>query len=153
MSISMLLFLIAPASSAPITVTGHQWAPFISPMGEPFRARSPTDDALADWFYLADRNRDGTLTADEMKLDAERFFAKLDGDHDGEIDPEELAAYEYDVAPEIQVMSRTKRVPGQPAAVQRDPGPDDLPLEPRRDRRRGRGDEGAASLGIGGALQ
>ena len=48
------------------TVTGHAWAPFISPMGEPFRARSATDDTLADWFSQADRNRDGVLTADEM---------------------------------------------------------------------------------------
>ena len=38
------------SAGAPITVTGHAWAPFISPMGEPFRAHSPTDDTLADWF-------------------------------------------------------------------------------------------------------
>ena len=54
MPLSLLLVLLAPAatvpSSAPITVTGHAWAPFISPMGEPFRARTPDDDTLADWF-------------------------------------------------------------------------------------------------------
>ena len=52
-------------------------------MGEPFRAHSASDDTLANWFYQADRNRDGVLTPDEMQADAERFFAKLDTDHDG----------------------------------------------------------------------
>ncbi|HSR00078.1 MAG TPA: EF-hand domain-containing protein, partial [Sphingomicrobium sp.] len=106
----LLLAVLAPAtasSNPPITVTGHTWAPFISPMGEPFRAHTPADDTLADWFYQADRNRDGAITADEMEADAERFFRKLDTDHDGEIGPDELAQYEYEIAPEIQVMSRT----------------------------------------------
>ena len=141
---------------APITVTGHQWAPFISPMGEPFRARSATDDTLADWFAKADRNHDGFLTAQEMVMDAERFFATLDTNHDGQIDPDELAQYEYDIAPDIQVMSKTRRPPGQPVPVAgRDSGKgDDDSLDvPSRDRRRERGDELDASLGIGGALQ
>src|SRR5438270_12795075 len=103
-----LLILLAlgaqePASqSTPITVTGHPWAPFISPMGEPFRAHSATDDTLADWFRQADRNGDGLLTINEMVADAERFFAKLDTDNDGQIDPDELAHYEWEVAPDIQ---------------------------------------------------
>jgi len=157
MSLALLMAMLAPASSAPIYVTGHQWAPFISPMGEPFRARTATDDTLANWFNQADRNRDGVLTADEMRLDAERFFAKLDGDHNGEIDPDELAAYEYDLAPEIQVMSGTKRVPGQPApaALERDSDSEDVEEKVERPRslRKGRGEEVASSLGIGGALQ
>jgi Ca2+-binding EF-hand superfamily protein len=138
----------APAPASPITVTGHPWAPFISPMGEPFRARSASDDTLARWFYQADGNHDGQLTADEMRADAERFFATLDTNHDGEIDPDELANYEYEVAPDIQVMSRTKRARGQAAAPPRD----DSEIERPRDRRR-RHDEEYASLGMGGALQ
>src|SRR5690348_7357359 len=95
----LLAFLAVPTpDTRPIMVTGHAWAPFISPMGEPFRAHTPTDDTLADWFTQADRNRDGSLTPAEMQADAERFFAKLDTDHNGEIDPDELAHYEYDVA-------------------------------------------------------
>ena len=145
-----LLAMLAPSASAPINVTGHAWAPFISPMGEPFRAHAATDDTLADWFYQADRNRDGVLTQDEMQADADRFFAKLDSDHNGEIDPDELANYEYEIAPEIQVMSRTRRAPGQPApkvtASDSDDGRD-------RDRPRKRRDEEFASLGMGGALQ
>ena len=157
MPLALLLLALAPASSPPITVTGHQWAPFISPMGEPFRARTPTDDTLADWFYRADANRDGVLTADEMVADAQRFFAKLDTNHDGIIDPDEIAQYEYEVAPEIQVMSKTKRPPGQPAAiVKKDDDDGDADGDSRESRRRegrqGR-DEDYASLGLGGAMQ
>jgi Ca2+-binding EF-hand superfamily protein len=98
--------------SAPIVVKGHAWAPFISPMGEPFRARSPADDTLARWFRQADRNHDETLTMDEMQADADRFFATLDADHNGEIEPEELVHYEWEVAPDIQVMSKRRPPPG-----------------------------------------
>jgi hypothetical protein len=159
---SLLLFLsamaAAPASSAPITVRGHQWAPFISPMGEPYRARTKDDDTLADWFYRADRNRDGVLTADEMEADAVRFFQTLDTDHNGEIDPDELANYEYQIAPDIQVMSRTERKPGDPAPIVR-ADVDDMDIDqprPRadvkREHRKQQRDE-ADSLGLGGALQ
>ena len=154
MPLFVLLAMLAPAS-APITVTGHPWAPFISPMGEPFRAHTPTDDTLADWFRKADRNGDGYLTADEMQADADRFFAKLDADRDGEIDPDEISAYEYEVAPEIQVMSRTRPVAGHPASTvaRVDPDGNSDTEEARRDRRRARRDEVDASLGLAGALQ
>ena len=153
---ALLLPLLAGAVGAPdnrpVLVTGHQWASFISPMGEPFRARSATDDTLADWFRQADRNHDNVLTLDEMEADAERFFARLDDNHDGQIDPDELANYEYEIAPDIQVMSRTKRVPGQPAPVVKS-DPEDDQFAEHSHRKRGRGDEVDASLGIGGALQ
>jgi EF hand domain-containing protein len=157
MSLMLLLLALAPVTpSTPITVTGHQWAPFISPMGEPFRAHSVTDDTLADWFYRTDANRDGYITDDEMIADADRFFARLDSDHDGEIGPDEIAQYEYEVAPEIQVMSKTRRTPGQPASVAIQSGADDVDASPQDEarRRRGRADEDYyGSLGIGGALQ
>jgi Ca2+-binding EF-hand superfamily protein len=144
-----------PSSQAPITVTGHPWAPFISPMGEPFRPKNRDDDTLADWFYQADRNHDGVLTSDEMVADATRFFAKLDTNHDGEIDPDELAQYEYEVAPEIQVNSRTKRLAGQPAPAAQPADDDWLGSDDDHSRaqRRKRRDDVDASLGIGGALQ
>jgi len=151
------LILLAAAMAAPdkgqIMVTGHQWAPFISPMGEPFRAHSATDDTLADWFYKADTNRDGALTAAELQADAERFFARLDTNHDGQIDPDELSTYEYEIAPDIQVMSRTKRVPGQPEPVVKAETPEDLPADPRLRRGRHHGDQIDAGLGIGSDLQ
>jgi len=148
----LTLFLLAMAAAAqPITVTGHAWAPFISPMGEPFRARSVTDDTLARWFAEADRNHDGVLTADEMVADGERFFATLDTNHDGQLDPDEIANYEYEIAPDIQVMSKTRRLPGQaaPAAVKSDPDNE----HDRKRERKLRDREDAASLGFGGALQ
>jgi Ca2+-binding EF-hand superfamily protein len=154
MPLSLFLFALLAAQppvspSTPITVTAHPWAPFISPMGEPFRAHSASDDTLADWFYQADSNRDGILTAAEMQADADRFFAKLDTDRDGEIGPDEIAHYEYEVAPEIQVMSRTRRAPGQAAPARL---PDDPYDDSKKDRRR-RDDQAYASLGLGGALQ
>jgi Ca2+-binding EF-hand superfamily protein len=146
-----LMLAVAPAvpPSTPITVTGHPWAPFISPMGEPFRAHNTSDDTLAAWFRKADRNHDGVLTADEMVADAERFFATLDLNHDGEIDPDEIDHYEWDVAPEIQVNSRTRRPPGQPAPAAL-PTDDDEPLV---EHRRKRGSEYDPSLGLHGELQ
>jgi hypothetical protein len=153
-----ILLLGALASAAPpITVLGHQWAPFVSPMGEPFRAHSATDDTLARWFYQADTNRDGVLTADEMVADADRFFATLDTNHDAQLDPDEIAQYEYEVAPEIQVMSRTRRAPGQAAPVVNQGDDDNLGAaagdDRMRTRRHDRRDEDDASLGIGGGLQ
>ena len=151
MALPVLIFLAAAAApdNRPVVVTGHQWAPFISPMGEPFRARTATDDTLADWFYKADSNRDGILTAAEMQADAERFFATLDTNHDGQIDPDELSNYEYEIAPDIQVMSRTKRAPGQPAPVVKAESAD--PVE--KPRRHGRGDQMDVGLGLGSDLQ
>jgi len=159
MPVPLILFAaLAPVSpSAPIMVTAHQWAPFISPMGEPFRAHSASDDTLADWFAQADLNHDGVLTAAEMEADAVRFFATLDTNHDGQIDPDEIAKYEYEVAPEIQVMSRTKRAPGQPPPAAKATDPDDPAAyhDEKRDReaRRARRDEDYANLGFGGGLQ
>jgi Ca2+-binding EF-hand superfamily protein len=157
----LLLLLAASAAeaqvspTAPITVTAHPWAPFISPMGEAFRPKTRDDDTLADWFAKADRNRDGFITADEMVADAERFFATLDTDHDGQILPDELAAYEYQIAPEIQVNSKTKPLPGHVAQLVRSTedelGGDDQNRS-EKGRRRKREDYGA-SLGIGGVLQ
>jgi hypothetical protein len=104
--------LDAPADR--IVVTGRPWAPFVSPMGEPFRARTTADDTLANWFRQADQNHDGALTVEEMQADAGRFFAALDHDQNREIEPQELVHYEWETAPEIQVNSKTRRAPGEP---------------------------------------
>jgi Ca2+-binding EF-hand superfamily protein len=106
----------APAEK-PIFVTAYAGRPFISPMGEPFRAKNSTDDALARWFAKADANQDGVLTPDEMQADAARFFATLDTNSDGEIDPEELIHYEWEIAPDIQVSAKTRLSPGETAEV------------------------------------
>jgi Ca2+-binding EF-hand superfamily protein len=67
---------------------------FMSPMGEPFFANASGADGLATWFSQADLNHDGSITADEMSADAQRFFQVLDSNKDGEIDPDEITHYE-----------------------------------------------------------
>lgn len=118
--LALIVALLAPPATAAvppedeIVIRGHSWAPFISPMGEPFRAHTRTDDTLAKWFRQADLNQDGWLTAIEMQADAERFFAKLDSNQDSTIDPDELVRYEWDIAPDIQVNVRAQPKPGDP---------------------------------------
>ncbi|HET7709894.1 MAG TPA: hypothetical protein VFK50_10255 [Sphingomicrobium sp.] len=102
--------MIQATPSEPITVVGNAWAPFISPMGEPFRSRAAGDDTLARWFAQADSNADGALIEAEMEGDAARFFATLDLDSDQQILPPELVSYEWQTAPDVQVNARW-RVP------------------------------------------
>lgn len=116
-------------ATPPVIVKAYRWAPFVSPMGEPFRSRSPEDDPFARWFHQADRNRDGLLAVDEMRADAERFFALLDGNEDGRIDSEERMTYEAEITPEVQVNSRWMRTRQEIAAEVRSD------QSPRRDPR------------------
>lgn len=113
-----MLASVAQESGPPITVTGSPWAPFVSPMGEPFRSRSMEDDPFARWFHQADSNGDGVITDIEMRADAAKFFGTLDSNGDGEIDSEEIVFYEQDIAPEVQVNSSWK-LSRQAAAAQR----------------------------------
>jgi Ca2+-binding EF-hand superfamily protein len=116
--LAAILPILASAAQAnePITVRAYPWARFISPMGEPFGARTRDDDPFARWFHQADSNQDGMLTPDEMRADAERFFARLDSDRDGRIGSEERMAYEATIAPEVQVKSPWKRTRQEAAA-------------------------------------
>lgn len=136
----------------PINVVGHAWAPFISPMGEPFRPRTADDDTLARWFKQADRNHDGRITADEMVADADRFFATLDTDGDNEIGPEELIHYEWELAPDIQLGNRLKGQPGEEARASQ-PDQDDDQSPTARPSRRARGDQDWLSGGLQGAAR
>ena len=120
-----LLMSAAQATEQPITVTGYPWAPFISPMGEPFRSSRRNEPPIARWFHQADRNRDGAITVDEMQGDADRFFARLDSSRDGKIDPEEIKVYEWEIAPEIQVNSEWRRARGEAAEESRQRAEDD----------------------------
>ena len=125
-----MLASVAQESGPPITVTGSPWAPFVSPMGEPFRSRSSGDDPFARWFRQADSNQDGVITAVEMRADAANFFQSLDSNDDGEIDSEEIVFYEQQIAPEVQVNSNWK-LSREEAAAQRSAA-----SRERRDRRR-----------------
>jgi hypothetical protein len=105
---------------------------FISPAGQPFRAKSGEPYPVATWFRAADRNGDGRLTADEFRQDAEAFFTVLDTDRDAAIDGFEIADYERKVAPEI-----LPRVAGLRAGEGMDPR-----IFDERGRQRGGGEEG-----------
>ena len=88
---------------------------FVSPMGEPFRAPAGQPYPSAAWVAAADRNHDGAIDRAEFLADAARFFRRIDLDHDGKLTPEEVAAYERDVAPEIAVYTgRPDMIPTLP---------------------------------------
>ena len=101
----LLLLLALPAALAaqPAAAPAPAGSLFLSPMGEPFRSAGRADDTAGAWFAAADRDGDGAITAAEHRGDAARFFASLDGDGDGELEPAEIARYENEVAPEVQV--------------------------------------------------
>lgn len=104
MALPLLILALAAATqpAPPQPAQPQHGRTFISPMGEPFRVGSSAEEGLAAWFRQADRNHDGSVTLDEMKQDAQRFFETLDTNRDGEIDPDELGNYETVVAPEIR---------------------------------------------------
>jgi hypothetical protein len=99
-----LLVLIASAAPAaqplPPPAGGSV---FLSPMGEPFRSDQPAADNAGTWFAAADRDGDRALTLAETSADSARFFASLDTDRDGELEMVEIARYENEIAPEVQV--------------------------------------------------
>ena len=74
---------------------------FISPMGEPFRAKPPAPYPVDVWFKQADTDHDGKLDLAEFLADAERFFHVLDVNHDGLIDHREIFYYEHVTVPEM----------------------------------------------------
>ncbi|HEX6218364.1 MAG TPA: EF-hand domain-containing protein [Sphingomicrobium sp.] len=113
MPIVALCLALFSAEPEPITVVGNAWAPFISPMGEPFRSRTAGDDTMARWFNGADGDGSGAVSQSEMEVDALRFFRLLDTDGNGEILPEEQVAYETQIAPEIQVNARWRDPRGE----------------------------------------
>jgi Ca2+-binding EF-hand superfamily protein len=96
-----------PPEAGPRAGEGFRGRPrgsvFLSPMGEPFRNEDMAHDNVGDWFAAADANHDGWLSVAEFQADAARFFATLDSNRDGEIDPDELTRYETELAPEVQV--------------------------------------------------
>jgi hypothetical protein len=113
--ISLLLAIMAAApAEPPIYVTGRTWAPFISPMGEPFRTSSTADDTMRLWFVKADANADGLISQTEMLADADRFFLRLDENGDGKLEPDDIVRYEWQIAPDVQIGSPQRRAPGTP---------------------------------------
>jgi hypothetical protein len=83
---------------------------FISPMGEPFRAKPPAPYPVVDWFKGADKDGDGKLTLAEFQADAERFFHVLDINKDGVIDHREIYYYEHKICPEMLGLAYSARL-------------------------------------------
>ncbi|HEX8379764.1 MAG TPA: hypothetical protein VF619_04330 [Allosphingosinicella sp.] len=117
-----ILLAVTPAAAAaqpapPVAPAGI----FLSPMGEPFRSADAAADIVGTWFGAADADRDGALVPAEFRRDAARFFALLDLDRDSEIEPGEMARYENEVAPEVQLglQMRTTQVGGWRGGRQR----------------------------------
>jgi hypothetical protein len=74
---------------------------FISPCGQPFRAKPGAPYPVVDWFKQVDKDGDGKIERSEFVADAEAFFKVLDKNGDGVIDSYEVAIYEHNIAPEV----------------------------------------------------
>ena len=74
---------------------------FISPSGQPFRAKADAPYPVVDWFRGADKNADGKLERAEFVADAAAFFKTLDLNGDGVLGRGEIAYYEQRVCPEL----------------------------------------------------
>lgn len=74
---------------------------FVSPAGKPFRASPGAPPPLEAWFREVDANGDSALSFAEFEADFRRFFALVDGDGDGEIEPAEVIVYETEILPEM----------------------------------------------------
>ena len=74
---------------------------FISPCGQPFRAKRDAPYPVADWFHQVDKNNDGKIDRAEFNADAEVFFKVLDQNRDGFLSPYEVNYYELKIAPEV----------------------------------------------------
>ena len=97
---SALVPLAAAAQSKAASSSGFKQI-FLSPSGEPFRAKSDEPFPVSQWFKGADTNGDGALSLAEFKADAMRFFKVVDADGDGTIIGVENQFYEKQIAPEI----------------------------------------------------
>lgn len=74
---------------------------FISPFGQPFRAKTGAAYPVVTWFKQADKNTDGKIDRAEFMADAAFFFDALDVNKDGVLDNLEVQRYERRIAPEI----------------------------------------------------
>ncbi|HTX50058.1 MAG TPA: hypothetical protein VME40_11795 [Caulobacteraceae bacterium] len=74
---------------------------FISPCGQPFRAKRGAAYPVVDWFHQADKNGDGKIDRAEFNADAEASFHTLDQNHDGVLSPYEVNYYELRICPEV----------------------------------------------------
>ena len=77
---------------------------FISPAGQPFRAKADEPYPVGQWFRAADKDGDGRLDRAEFVADANAFFGALDLNKDGALSRPEIARYEQQICPELLGM-------------------------------------------------
>jgi hypothetical protein len=78
---------------------------FISPAGEPYRAKAGEPYPVALWFKQADANHDGVITREEFRADHAGFFYALDNDDAGFLDGPKVAFYERRLLPDVYLAS------------------------------------------------
>ena len=105
--------ILAPSISlAQGLVEGGTPNTFISPCGEPFRAKRGAPYPVVDWFHQVDKDNDGKIQRAEFNADAEAFFKVLDRNRDGVLSPYEVNYYELKIAPEVVgVKVQAQRLP------------------------------------------
>ena len=74
---------------------------FMSPCGEPYRAKTGEPYPVALWFKQTDANHDGVIDKAEFRADHAGFFDALDTDANGVLDGPEVSFYENRVAPDV----------------------------------------------------
>ncbi len=71
---------------------------FVSPFGELFFSEPGEPWPVAAWFSGSDADSDGRVTFEEFTADGVRRFRALDTRRDDRLTPDEIAAYEQDLA-------------------------------------------------------
>lgn len=71
---------------------------FVSPFGELFFSEPGEPWPVAAWFSGADADSDGRVTLEEFTADGARQFRTLDVRRDDRLTPDEIGAYEQDLA-------------------------------------------------------
>jgi EF hand len=99
----LILPILVPTSALAQALVNEGNPPntFISPCGQPFRAKRGAPYPVADWFHQVDKDNDGKIMRAEFNADAEAFFEVLDQNRDGFLSPHEVNYYELKIAPEV----------------------------------------------------
>ncbi|WP_309628667.1 hypothetical protein [Brevundimonas sp.] len=89
---------------------------FVSPFGELFFSQPGDAWPVATWFSGADADSDGRVTFEEFAADGVRQFRTLDTRRDDRLTPDEITAYEADMAEaraRLPGMEGGRRGPGR----------------------------------------
>lgn len=99
----LVLPILAPSGALAQALVNEGAPPntFISPCGQPFRAKRGAPYPVVDWFHQVDKNNDGKIVRAEFNADAEAFFKVLDQNRDGFLSSYEVNYYELKIAPEV----------------------------------------------------